>query len=105
MVMTRAATATVMMVDDHPLFRKGLAVALRAVEDLDVVAEASSAAEALEVLAERSIDVAVIDILMPSVSGISLAADIYERQPSCVVLGLSVIDDTGLIADLFRAHA
>lgn len=101
--MTRVAT--VMMVDDHPLFRKGLAVALRAEADLDVVAEASSAKEALEVLAQRSIDVAVIDILMPSVSGISLAAEIYERQPRCVVLGLSVIDDSGLIADLLRAHA
>jgi DNA-binding NarL/FixJ family response regulator len=97
--------ATVMIVDDHPLFRTGLAVALRAEEDLDVIAEASNASDALSILADIAIDVAVIDILMPTVSGISLAADIHERAPRCAVLGLSVIDDPGLIADMLRAQA
>ena len=97
--------ATVMIVDDHPLFRAGLAVALRAEDDLDVVAEASNARDALSILADVAIDVAVIDILMPTVSGISLAADIHERAAKCAVLGLSVIDDPGLIADMLRARA
>lgn len=97
--------ATVMIVDDHPLFRAGLAVALRAEDDLDVIAEASNARDALSVLADIAVDVAVIDILMPTVSGISLAADIHERAAKCAVLGLSVIDDPGLIADMLRARA
>jgi DNA-binding NarL/FixJ family response regulator len=94
-----------MTVDDHPLFRKGLALALRAEEGIDAVVEASSGAEALALLVDVSIDVAVIDMLMPHMSGISLASEIHERQRSCVVLGLSVIDDPGLIADMLRAHA
>lgn len=103
--MKTGRAASVIIVDDHPLFRKGLAVALRAERDLDVVAEASDANEALSLLVDVSIDVAVVDVLMPSVSGISLAAEIHERQPSCAVLGLSVIDDPGLIADMLRARA
>lgn len=94
-----------MIVDDHPLFRQGLAVALRAEPDLDVVAEAGSAAEALAVLREKPVDIAVVDIMMPGTSGITLAAELHEINPQCVVLGLSVIDEPGLIADMLRASA
>jgi DNA-binding NarL/FixJ family response regulator len=52
-----------------------------------------------------AIDVAVIDVLMPSVSGISLASQLRELQPRCKVLGLSVIDEPCLIADMLRAGA
>ncbi len=42
---------------------------------------------------------------MPTTSGISLTSELFELQPRCRVLGLSVIDDPGLIADMLRAHA
>ena len=101
--MTHAAK--VVVVDDHPLFRHGLVMALRAESDFDVVAEARSSAEALELTGRHAFDVAVVDVLMPNVSGISLAGDLHERHPGCRVLGLSVIDEPGLIADMLRAHA
>jgi len=47
----------------------------------------------------------VLDIMMPGVSGITLAAEFHEVNPDCVILGLSVIDDPGLIADMLRASA
>lgn len=94
-----------MLVDDHPVFRQGLLAALAGHPTLEVVAEANDGNEALAVLDARSIDVAVIDVLMPQISGITLASEIHERQPGCRVLGLSVIDDPGLIADMLRAHA
>ncbi len=97
--------ARVALVDDHPLFRHGLMVALRNELDLEVIADVGSAAEALAVAARTSIDVAIIDVLMPTTSGISLTSELFERQPTCRVLGLSVIDDPGLIADMLRAHA
>ncbi len=93
------------MVDDHPLFRQGLLVALRREEDFEIVGEAGSAAEALGLARQVEIDIAVIDILMPTTSGISLASELFELQPKCRVLGLSVIDDPGLVADMLRAHA
>lgn len=100
-----AKTVRVALVDDHPLFRQGLAAVLSREPRLEVVAEASNATEALAVAKERELDVAIVDILMPSVSGISLTTDLHELQPTCRVLGLSVIDEPGLIADMLRAHA
>jgi DNA-binding NarL/FixJ family response regulator len=97
--------ARIAVVDDHPLFRQGLLAALARESDFDVVGEASEASEALELARRIQVDVAVVDILMPTTSGISLTAELFELQPRCRVLGLSVIDDVGLIADMLRAHA
>jgi two-component system, NarL family, nitrate/nitrite response regulator NarL len=103
--MVGVAAVKVLVVDDHPLFRRGLAVALSADPEFAVVGEAGDAEQALEIVGREQIDVAVVDVLMPNVSGMSLALELHERQPSCRVLGLSVIDEPGLIADMLRAHA
>jgi two-component system nitrate/nitrite response regulator NarL len=95
----------VAVVDDHPLFRQGLAVALRREADLEVVGEAGNAEEAIDLAKHVALDVAVVDILMPTMSGISLTSQLFEIQPRCRVLGLSVINEPGLIADMLRAHA
>jgi DNA-binding NarL/FixJ family response regulator len=102
---TEVRKAKVGLVDDHPLFRQGLAVALGREHDLEVAGEAASAAEAIEIAKRIDLDVVVVDILMPTVSGLSLTSELYELQPRCRVLGLSVIDDPGIIADMLRAHA
>ncbi len=103
--MVAVRRACVAIVDDHPLFRRGLAVALRGELDLDVIGEAGDAASALEFARRVELDVAVVDVLMPGGSGITLATELFELQPRCKILGLSVIDDPGLIADMLRAHA
>lgn len=95
----------IVIVDDHPLFRAGLAVALRRELDLEVLAEAADSAEAIELAKVMTIDVAVVDVLMPAVSGISLASELCEIQPGCKILGLSVIDEPTLITDMLRAGA
>ncbi len=97
--------ARIAIVDDHPLFREGLLQALRRHDDFEVVGEVGDGLQAIELAKRVAIDVAVIDVLMPTTSGISLTAMLFEIQPQCRVLGLSVIDDPGLIADMLRAHA
>jgi len=97
--------ARIGLIDDHPLFRQGLAAVLRQSASFDVVGEASNAQEAIELVRNMRLDLAVVDILMPSVSGLSLTSELYELQPTCRVLGLSVIDEPGIIADMLRAHA
>jgi len=103
--MESVSRACVAIVDDHPLFRQGLAVALRRELDLDVIGEAGDAASALLLARRFQIDVAVVDVLMPAMSGIGLAGELFQIQPRCKILGLSVIDEPGLIADMLRAHA
>jgi len=103
--MVSVRKAYVALVDDHPLFRQGLMAALQREGDLDVIGEAGSAASALELARRFELDVAIVDILMPGRSGISLANELFELQPRCKILALSVIDDPGLIADMLRAHA
>jgi DNA-binding NarL/FixJ family response regulator len=97
--------ARIALIDDHPLFRQGLAVALRGEADLEVVGDAGTAAEALDLARRCELDLAVMDILMPGTSGISLTTELYELQPHCKVLALSVIDEPGIVADMLRARA
>jgi DNA-binding NarL/FixJ family response regulator len=103
--MEAVSRAQVVVVDDHPMFRQGLTVSLGREADIDVVGEAGNAAAALEIAKQMTLDAAVIDILMPKTSGITLTSELYELQPGCRVLALSVIEDPGLIADMLRAHA
>lgn len=103
--MGRGGIARVALVDDHPLFRQGLALSLRAETDLILVGDVGSAAEGIALARRTPIDIAVVDILMPATSGISLASELFEIQPNCRVLALSVIDEPGIIADMLRAHA
>ena len=93
------------LVDDHPLFRAGLVASLRSEPDLHVVGEACTAEQALALVRSSHVDVAIIDVLMPGVSGITLAHDLRDAAPSCLVIGLSSIDEPGLIADMLRAGA
>ena len=95
----------VAVVDDHPMFRQGLATAIRGAPDLELVGDVGNAKDAIALVSSAVIDLIIVDILMPAMSGISLAAEIYERQPDCKILGLSVIDEPGLIADMLRARA
>ncbi len=99
------AFGRVAVVDDHPLFRQGLVVALRSEPDFEIVGEAGSAQEALDLVQRVDVDLAIVDILMPGVSGITLATELHERRPDCRILGLSVIDEPGVIADMLRARA
>jgi DNA-binding NarL/FixJ family response regulator len=103
--MASARKAGVAIIDDHPPLRHGLVVALQREDDLDVIGEAGDAAGALELVRRSAIDVAVVDLLMPEMSGISLAGEILELQPRCKILGLSAVDDPGLIANMLRAGA
>ncbi len=95
----------ILLVDDHPLFRAGLALCLGAEPDLQVVAEASTADEAVAKVRDELIDIAVIDVLMPTTTGISLASQLIEVKPTLKILGLSVLDEPTIIASMLRAGA
>jgi DNA-binding NarL/FixJ family response regulator len=104
--MRQAATrARVAIVDDHPLFRQGVRAVLSREAHLEVVGEAGSASEALELVRAVEVNIALVDVLMPTTSGISLASELFEIRPSCKVIALSLVDEPGIIADMMRARA
>ncbi|MFM7056181.1 MAG: response regulator [Planctomycetota bacterium] len=82
-------TASVLLVDDHPLMRAGLRARLAAESDLKVIGEAASEAEALELLRQGLPDLAIIDISLRDSSGLDLVRQIRARSSACKVLVIS----------------
>lgn len=93
------------MVDDHPLYRHGLALTLQFEPDLEILGAVGSASEARDLVSRVTFDVAVVDVLMPTTSGFTLCSELHELQPDCKLLILSAVDDPGVISDLLRNHA
>ena len=94
-----------LLVDDHPLFRAGLALAIDREPDLQVAAEVGTPADAVDVLRRQQVDIAVVDVLMPKTNGISLATELLEVQRDLKILALSVLDEPVMIAAMLRAGA
>src|SRR5690349_7263053 len=94
-----------LLVDDHPLFRAGLALAIDREPDLQVAAEVGTPPDAVDVLKRQQVDIAVVDVLMPKTNGISLATELLEVQRDLKVLALSVLDEPVMIAAMLRAGA
>lgn len=92
-------------VDDHPLYCTGLRTVLATAADLEIVGEAYSAEAGLELARNERVDVALVDVVLPTSDGIALTAALRELQPDCKVLGLSMVDEPVRIAQMFRAGA
>ena len=83
----------VVLVDDHPIMRHGLAQLIRMESGLDVCGEAGSAREGLEVIAKLKPDLAVIDLTLPDKNGLELVKDIRAMHPATQCLVLSMHDE------------
>lgn len=94
-----------MVVDDHPVFRQGLVLALARVPGLRVAYETGDPVRALHAARELAPDLAIIDVTMPAMSGVSLASGLREASPACCVVALSAVGDPGVIADMLDAGA
>lgn len=96
---------TLILVDDHPLFRRGLAQVINQEKDLRIVGEADDAATGLEMLESLKPDVVIADITLPDRNGIELVKDIHVRAPEVLVLVLSMHEE-GIYAErVLRAGA
>jgi DNA-binding NarL/FixJ family response regulator len=95
----------VLVADDHPMFREGVRTMLAATDDIELVAEAKDGAEALNLLAEHQVDVALLDVNMPGMSGIEVAGRIAVDNPEVAVLILTMFADDASVFAALRAGA
>ncbi len=98
-------TVRVLLADDHPMFRDGLAVALGATPDFEVVAEAASGIAAVELAGVHQPDVVVMDINMPGLNGIDATRRIVAESPHIGVLVLTMFDEDESVFQAMRAGA
>jgi DNA-binding NarL/FixJ family response regulator len=95
----------VLVVDDHPLFRQGVVLALGAEHDLKIVGEASSGEEALKLACALLPDVVLLDISMPGWGGLITAEKITTACPATVIVMLTVSEDKDKLLAAFKAGA
>ncbi|HEX6602975.1 MAG TPA: response regulator transcription factor [Solirubrobacterales bacterium] len=98
-------TARILLADDHELVRGGLKLVLESAPDLTVVAEAGNGAEALEMALSEELDLAVLDVSMPRLTGLQVAAEINQRKPELRTLMLSVHDSEQYFFEALKAGA
>ncbi len=90
----------VLIVDDHPLFRRGIISALANQDGLTVVGEASDGLEAIKKTEELAPDVVLMDLNMPRCTGLEATQAIETRMPQVNILVLTISENEG---DLFSA--
>ena len=90
----RKGKARVLLVDDHPILRKGLAQMINMEQDLTVCGEAEEAGKAFELVGTLTPDVAVVDISLKTGNGIELVKNIKARYPELPILVLSMHDES-----------
>jgi two-component system nitrate/nitrite response regulator NarL len=96
---TRASPFSVVVVDDHPVYRDALSRALDQADDLSLAGTASDGTEAIELIARVRPDVAVLDVELPGRSGPAVAAELVARQVPTRVLFLSAHRDGATVYD------
>ncbi len=95
----------VLLADDHPVYRDGLAGLLGATTDLVVVGQAATGREAVELAASLTPDVVVLDLNMPELNGVDAARQIVGTAPHTAVLILTMYDDDALVFQAIQAGA
>jgi DNA-binding NarL/FixJ family response regulator len=95
----------VLLADDHPMFREGLAAVLSTDPNIDVVAEVSTGEAAVELASRDQPDVIVMDINMPGLNGIDATRRIVTESPHIGVLVLTMFDEDENVFQAMRAGA
>jgi DNA-binding NarL/FixJ family response regulator len=98
-------TVRVLLVDDHAVVREGYRRLLERTSDIQVIAEASSGEEAYRLFCEQAPDVVVMDINLPTMSGIEVTHRLLAREPQAKILVFSMHDEALLASRVLQAGA
>jgi len=96
----------ILIVDDHPIMRRGVVSLIGTEDDLKIVSEAGTAAEAMAVLESgESLDLAIVDLSLPDKSGLELTKDIATLYPELRILVMSMHEESRYCERVLRAGA
>jgi DNA-binding NarL/FixJ family response regulator len=100
-----ALKTRILLADDHAVVRHGLLMVLEAQPDLEVVAEAGDGIEALRCGLEDDVDLAVVDITMPRMTGLHAARELHRQRPKLRILMLSMHENERYLYEALKAGA
>lgn len=103
--MNQAKPIEVLIVDDHPVVRTGLALMIKYEPDMAVIAEASNGLEAVELFRQHQPDVTLMDLRMPQMDGVGAIATIRSQFPEARIILLTTYDGDEEIYQGLRAGA
>jgi len=96
---------TVLIVDDHPLFREGLKTIIRGDTRYEVVGEAGNGLDAMRIIKEQSPDLVLLDIALPDRTGIELTSEIKSLSVKTMIMIVSMHSKVDYIVKAFQAGA
>ena len=96
---------SLMLVDDHPLFRQGLRRVLEAEKDMEVIIEVADGDEALRIAKQLSPDLVIMDINLPGMNGLQVTRELKAVMPDIAVIMLTAYHDDEQIFHAVRAGA
>jgi DNA-binding NarL/FixJ family response regulator len=102
---TEPARKRILIVDDHPMMRQGLAQLINNEPDLSVCWEADNAGQALDVASKDQPDLVLADISLPDKNGLELIKDFHALCPTTLILVVSMHDETLYAERVLRAGA
>jgi NarL family two-component system response regulator LiaR len=94
-----------MLVDDHSMVRKGLALFLKAYDDLELVGEAENGRAAIQLCGEVLPDVVLMDMVMPDMDGVAATRKISQQFPQVQVIALTSYKEGDLVRNVLEAGA
>lgn len=93
---------TIVIADDHPVFRSGLRALLEKEPDFEVVGEAGTGLETIRLVEEKNFDVLLLDINMPGLTGPVVAEDVLKKCNHLAIVVLTMYDDEYYLQELFK---
>ncbi len=92
----------VLIADDHAVFRSGLRALLEKEPDIEVVGETGTAFDTIKAATEKEVDVLLLDITMPGLSGSRVAEAVLEKKPNLAIVVLTMHEDEYYVQELFK---
>ncbi|HTQ63475.1 MAG TPA: response regulator transcription factor [Puia sp.] len=96
---------SLVIADDHEIFRDGLALMLSKQQNISLVGQAENGKELIELVKESRPDIVITDIKMPHLDGIKATRLLLEKNPDLKIIALSMFDEENLIVEMLEAGA